>query len=107
LHLALAKDILKSVLDDAPDTEQSVCNGENIYDKVTFRWTISFQERFDIVLCHQTGRLAVSKDQQELIEKSVAYHLGDVVVDSSQTNWTTKTEKLFEGDSFPPDRLRN
>jgi hypothetical protein len=78
LLLALAKNILKSASDDAPYTEQSVCNGENIYDKVTSSWILSFQERFDIVLRHQTGKLAVSKDQQEHIEKPVAYHLGDV-----------------------------
>jgi hypothetical protein len=47
LLLALAKDLLKSASDDAPYTEQSVCNGENSYDKVTSGFSVS---RSDLTL---------------------------------------------------------
>ena len=51
-------------------------NGRVIIEKITFRCIQSFMERCGIVSRAQTGKLMVSKEKMEYIEREVAYHLG-------------------------------
>eukprot|EP00474_Spongospora_subterranea_P005517 CRZ05975.1 hypothetical protein [Spongospora subterranea] len=76
--LSLAKDILQNAGDADEFSSASIENGILITEKLTSRWILTFQERFDIVLRHQTGKLAVSPAHHEHMEKLVAFHLGEV-----------------------------
>lgn len=52
--------------------------GRRIQDLITYRWIQHFLSANRIVLRSQTGKLLVSPAQELLIEKSVAFHLGEL-----------------------------
>lgn len=53
-------------------------NSQTLGDCITDRWIRRFMEKNDIVGRAQTGKLMVSAERQEHIEKEIAYHLGVV-----------------------------
>ena len=53
-------------------------DGNLIMDKLTPRWILTFQERFNIRICFQTGKLATSPAHEAYMRKNVAYLLGQI-----------------------------
>ena len=52
--------------------------GLQLASKATSRWIQEFMEANNLVNRRQTGKPAVSPEKQLYIEKSVAYHLGEL-----------------------------
>ena len=52
--------------------------GASLLDKVTIRWVQTFMSCHDIVVRRQAGKLAMSPDKQLFIDKTVAFHLGEL-----------------------------
>lgn len=57
-----------------------VHKGKHLSDKISIRWVQHFMRAQQIVLRTQTGKLLVSPTKQLQIEKSVAYHLGELML---------------------------
>ena len=53
--------------------------GKTLLNHITDRWVRAFMERFNILSRRQTGKLMTSPAKQEIIERSVAFHLRYVV----------------------------
>jgi hypothetical protein len=69
LLLALARGILEwSVNPDFNSTTICPRNGNRIVYKLTLRWILTFQERFNIRICCQTVKLATSPAHESYVE---------------------------------------
>lgn len=44
--------------------------------KITYRWIQCFMQVNNLVIRAQTGKHTISSEKQNLVERSVAYHLG-------------------------------
>ena len=53
-------------------------DGKLIGEKITCKWIQNFMEANNVVMRTQTGKLSVSPEKQEFIDKTIAYHLGDL-----------------------------
>lgn len=53
-------------------------NGSPLASKITTRWIQDFMDCNNFVIRRQTGKLAVSPEKQLHIERSIAYHLGQL-----------------------------
>ncbi|ORY50527.1 hypothetical protein BCR33DRAFT_846982 [Rhizoclosmatium globosum] len=94
----LAVSLVSRGLEYGPDYEMLLgkdsvdIDGKKHIDKLTYRW--NFMERNNIVTRRQTGKLSVSPEKQEAIERSVAYHMGQLKRD-------------FENGTLDEDLVRN
>ena len=68
----------------------------SVLDCVTYRWVQGFMNANKIVGRAQTGKLMVSSEKQEEIEKSVAYHLG--CIHRAFLNGSLKEEDVANAD---------
>ncbi|DBA02185.1 TPA: hypothetical protein N0F65_004820 [Lagenidium giganteum] len=59
-------------------TQHSVDNGKKLIDSVNARWVRTFCERHDVIIRHARGKLAVSEEKKTSIERSIAFHLGEL-----------------------------
>jgi DDE superfamily endonuclease len=79
LLLAMARGILQSsVHPDFKATAMCPRDKNLIMDKLTHRWILTFQERFNIRICFQTGKLATSPAHEADMRKTVAFLLGQI-----------------------------
>ena len=77
LLLVLAGDIIKSNrLSECGTETTDPRSGKLIIEHVTARWITHFMQANNIVSRRQTGKLMVSPAKRELIERSIAAHLG-------------------------------
>lgn len=53
-------------------------SGQLVATHITSRWTQTFMQRNNIVSRNQAGKLSVSPAKQEVIEREVAFHLGQL-----------------------------
>lgn len=53
-------------------------DGKKIIEKIDYTWIRSFMEAHNIVIRSQCGKQLVSPTKTEFIERSVAYHLGEL-----------------------------
>ena len=49
---------------------------QQISERVTMKWVDSFLNRFNFVICRQSGALSRSPSQKSFSERKVSYHLG-------------------------------
>ncbi|KAF0767390.1 hypothetical protein AaE_002854, partial [Aphanomyces astaci] len=78
---ALLVQLARMVVDNAPvynSTFQDPFDNKPIVDKIKTRWIQQFMDVHDIVPRSQTGKLSLSPAKKEHIEKTVAYHLGEL-----------------------------
>ena len=53
-------------------------NGVSLENKITIRWIQHFMRAKNIVARKQTGKLMLSSEKEGLLEKTVAYHIGEL-----------------------------
>ena len=76
--VAIARDVLRTSGEQFNDQYRDPKTDKLIIDRIDYRWVQHFLHKKNIVPRKQTGKLSVSPAKLEHIEKSVAYHLGQV-----------------------------
>lgn len=71
-------------------------SGKLVSTHITTRWVQSFMQRNNIVARTQSGKLSVSPQKEELIEREVAFHLGQLSRDFS--SGLLKEDNVFNAD---------
>jgi len=73
----LARDIIKSD-EGVFNADFRDADGKLILDKITTRWVQTFMAKHNVVARAQTGKLLCSPEKELHVEKTIAYHLGEL-----------------------------
>lgn len=82
MNSSILRMMAKRIVED-PSFRKSneVTMNSPLHSRITARWVQTFMERHNIVVRRQSGKLSVSPEKTEMIERSVAYHLGKLKKD--------------------------